>query len=262
VYASASVFRVRLDVSNGRLVTQVVKELEVKSGERRPPTVRAWGEPVFGRAPLTVKFTSAASDFDGVITARRWDFGNGVTAVADDTTFRFDEPGMYTVRFRGTDDEGLSSEDSVDIIVTTEDDLAPPQFTSRPTSRTAKLGVAWKYDEDGRLAARGATRYGVGRQRGAQVVGVPDGLTVDATTGLVSWTPSAAGAWPVVFWAENAAGRVWQDDLVLDVPPAAGGCGCSSAEPFGLLAIALALLGARRRVRHRAAVTVRSTVCR
>lgn len=248
VYTSSSVFRVRLEVSNGLLVTRLTEDLELRDGELRPPFVRAWGEPVVGRAPLEVKFTSAASDFDGLIVSREWSFGEGASAIADVTTRRFEQPGHYTVSFRATDDDGLSSMDFLEVTVTDAAGLSPPVFVSAPSSRIAQKGVAWRYDEDGRLAARGATRYGVGRSRDGVMRGAPEGMTVDVATGLVTWTPQASGAFPVFFWAENDAGRVWQDELVIDVPSPPAGCGCSSGgELLGL--VGLLVFAARRRAR-------------
>ena len=248
VYTSASRFRVRLEISNGLLTTTLLEEVEVRSGNLRPPAVRAWAEPVIGAAPLQVKFTSAAADFDGVIATRQWDFGDGATAIADEAQRRFETPGTYDVVFRASDDDGLSSQDSVRIVVTDGAGLAPPVFVSAPATHVATLGTPWKYDEDGRLAARGATRYGVGRVRAGQTLGAPDGIRVDGATGLVTWTPKSPGAWPIFFWAENEAGRVWQDDVIVDVPAPATGCGCSALETTPMLLWGL-LLWSRRRQR-------------
>lgn len=247
VYTHAAQYWVKLVVSNGPLTTEVRRQVEVRDGEKRPPSVQAWAQPVYGKAPLNVKFTSAASDYDGVIVTRQWDFGGGITAMADDTSRRFETPGRYSVSFRGTDDDGLTSEDTVEVVVTGDDGLAPPLFTSRATSRSGTVGVAWLYDEDGRLAARGATRYGAGRERNGVVQGVPEGLTVDAATGQVTWVPKSPGAWPLIFWAENAAGRVYQTDVVVDVPAPPSGCGCSEADAGGVLLLGLLALRRRRR---------------
>jgi MYXO-CTERM domain-containing protein len=246
VYTRASVFRVRLLVSNGQLTTTVVEDLEVRSGALRPPIARAWADTVYGPAPLKVTFTSASADYDGVIAARAWDFGDESGAAADDVVRTFEAPGTYRATFTATDDDGLSSQDSVEVVVTTPGGAAPPVFTSLPTSRTATVGQPWSYDEDRRLAARGASRYGVGRSRGAQVVGAPEGLTVEEATGRVSWSPRGPGSITLVFWAENEAGRAWQE-LIVDVAPAASGCGCSSGGEAGLLLAVLLLVRQRRR---------------
>jgi uncharacterized protein (TIGR03382 family) len=248
VYTRASVFRVRLVVSNGAVATTVVEEVEVRSDELRPPLARAWASRVVEVVGKEVLFTSATADYDGVIVSREWDFGDGRRSNAEVVPHAFTTPGLWRVSFRATDDDGLWSEDSVEVLVTTDQGVAPPSFTSLPASLSGVVGRPWRYDEDGRLAARGATSFGVGRTREGRRVGAPDGMRVNERNGLVEWTPSAPGAYVIAFSASNAAGTAWQE-VTVDVAGPPAGCGCATgAEGLGGL-LALGLWASRRRRR-------------
>ena len=72
---------------------------------------------------------------------------------------------------------------------------ATPVVTS-PTTASAKVGVSFSYQ----ITASGSpTSYGVG--------GLPGGLAVNATTGLIAGTPKTAGTYPLTLNAYNGAGK-------------------------------------------------------
>ena len=71
---------------------------------------------------------------------------------------------------------------------------AAPVVTS-PTDAAAQLGAEFAYQI---TATNSPTSYGA--------TGLPDGLTVDATTGLISGTPTTTGNFSFVISASNAGG--------------------------------------------------------
>jgi len=81
-----------------------------------PPVATPSFVPSQGKSPLTVQFTSNASDSDGQIVAYYWDFGNGSTSTESNPsyTFTYDpkegDPASvtYTVQLTVTDDKGAT----------------------------------------------------------------------------------------------------------------------------------------------------------
>ncbi len=82
-----------------------------------PPTCAADASPPVGPAPLSVQFSSNASD-DGTIAAYAWSFGDGGTSTSPDPTYVYANPGTYTVNLTVTDDAGQSASSSTVVVVT------------------------------------------------------------------------------------------------------------------------------------------------
>lgn len=78
-----------------------------------------------------------------------------------------------------------------------------PVITSTPNS-LATLGVPYLYDADGKAEATGT-----GPLTWSVVAG-PAGLSIEAGSGALTWSPSALGSYPVCLRASNAAGEVQQ----------------------------------------------------
>ncbi|HDG98687.1 MAG TPA: PKD domain-containing protein, partial [Desulfobacterales bacterium] len=120
-----------------------------------------------GSAPFTVDFIGTGSDTDGTIALYEWDFdGDGAYDWSSDSSgnasYTYTSPGVYNATFRVTDNVGLTTKDTVLIIVS-----GPPRALPRvyPTSGDAPLEVtffsdgedldgslvdfAWDFDGDG-----------------------------------------------------------------------------------------------------------------
>jgi len=82
-----------------------------------PPQVSASGSPLAGPAPLTVNFTSTASDSDGFIAAYHWTFGDGGTSTAQSPSHTYSAQGTYVAQVTVTDDMGATANASVTINV-------------------------------------------------------------------------------------------------------------------------------------------------
>ena len=97
-----------------------------------PPTIRSISaDPWAGSAPLTVNFSADVYDVDGEIVEVVWDFGDGSPLVRDTLApiYTYTVEGEYTATLTITDDDGLTAEASVQIVV---QDL--PEVSVEPTS--------------------------------------------------------------------------------------------------------------------------------
>ncbi len=123
--ASVTVF------DNGGLQASDTVTISVAQSPNRPPTARLSANPEIGDVPLSVNFdASASTDPDGNIASYEWDwegdgvwdFNSGLTPTSQHT---YNVVGIYDVRVRVTDAEGLSSIASRRITVTTP---PPPTY--------------------------------------------------------------------------------------------------------------------------------------
>ena len=72
------------------------------------PTADFTGAPLFGCGPLTVNFTDASTGNPSAITGWNWDFGDGNTSTAQNPTYTYNTPGVYTVTLTVTDANGCT----------------------------------------------------------------------------------------------------------------------------------------------------------
>lgn len=86
----------------------------------QPPSAVVTASPTSGPTPLLVRFDASRSDGDHRIVAYAWDFGDGTTETSSDAVFadhRYERPGDYAARLSVTDEDGMTSSESVAIIV-------------------------------------------------------------------------------------------------------------------------------------------------
>jgi PKD repeat protein/plastocyanin len=81
------------------------------------PTVQVAADPRSGTAPVTVRFTSAASDPDGDQLLYVWEFGDGGMAGGPSVSHRYTEVGTYTAKLTVTDPDGATGSATVTITV-------------------------------------------------------------------------------------------------------------------------------------------------
>ena len=134
---------VRVTDAQGLWVTDTV---HLFVGSR--PSVLASAAPMSGAAPLSVVFSARASDEDGTVTLYEWDFdGDGAfdwsSNQSADTTYTFEQGGVFNVTLRVTDDDGITSEDTVIISIAGPPVPLPSAY---PLSGPAPLHVTFFAD--------------------------------------------------------------------------------------------------------------------
>jgi len=249
-------YLVRVKVTTGGgCRTSAEAWVKVSSAGRQPPICDVSATPGGGPAPLSVSWEAVYGDPAGAVASAGWKFSDGVTADARRydalITRTLDSPSTLSGTLEVTGATGLTCRASR----TVEASLGtvfPPTIVTTPTPK-AECGTAWIYGDDGRARAEGTPPFTWSLGLGTSGTGVPEGMTVDPSTGQISWTPKKpgpAGPVRVALVVENPAGTAVQDFMV-DVDCADPGCNCSSggAGSFAVLMLLWAGLRARRRSR-------------
>jgi PKD repeat protein len=206
-----------------------IKSQTVTVGNRSPVAA-------FDVAPLqpiskqAITFTSSSSDPDGTIASQAWefdgtnDFDDGIGATATRT---YAAPGTYTVKLRVRDNSGTEKVASRTITVANRPPTAAFAHTpSAPVAGDPVQLTATAADEDGTIATHAWDLDN-------------DGQFDDAAGATASFTPSAAGSYPVGLKVTDdsgdsaiATGTIVVADRALPRPielPAAGEGGSGGA---------------------------------
>lgn len=94
------------------------------------PTVTATATPITGLTPLTVNFTSTATDTDGTIANYLWQFGTGATSSLASPSFTYLSTGTFTSVLTVTDNQGAQASTSLQIVVTAPAPIVPVTSTT------------------------------------------------------------------------------------------------------------------------------------
>ncbi|RLJ18334.1 hypothetical protein DJ031_11785 [bacterium endosymbiont of Escarpia laminata] len=126
---------------------------------------------------------SASTDADDAIVDYSWDFGNGVIGIGLAVDYAYPDDGIYQATLTTTDEAGNSSTDSFTVVVGALNH--GPTITSPPNVGAAE-NVEYRYQivvDDPELAFGDVMTY--------SLTAGPAGMTIDAASGLVTWTPTA-----------------------------------------------------------------------
>jgi hypothetical protein len=213
-----------------------------------------------------VELYGETGDLDGWVESVYWTLPGGTISTEDAPSITLDLAGVYLVTYTAIDSDGLATSYPLSIEAT-KDGVLPPRIVSF-SQKSAVVGVAYRYDDDGLPLATGGGpyRWSVGKMIGEELRGRPSGMEVDERTGEVIWTPTEeqAGDQPVTIMVQNVAGLAMQEFVITvlradaGLNPADNGagvvhgdCGCQGlAAPWeaGLGALLMvALLALRRR---------------
>jgi len=98
-----------------------------------PPIIVISANPVSGVAPLTVSFTAAAEDSDGMITAYSWNFGDGAgTSALQNPTYTYNSHGSFTATCTVSDNGSPSLSASASIAITVYESRIPTLSSISP----------------------------------------------------------------------------------------------------------------------------------
>ena len=147
---------------------------------------------------------TATSDTLTIVTDGDFELSDGVHSIRATQTFS-DEADIGNQHYAETFTSDLS--DPVAITVDTSD----PEITSAPSTETLPAGELYQYDVQSNEESAGNVRYRLDNS--------PAGMTIDAETGVISWTPSGAAAGPfsISVVVSDLAGNEDSQDFELSV---------------------------------------------
>ena len=129
-YTSVGTFQVMLIVTDEEGLTDndtiEIIVSQNNTGNLAPEAV-ANATPLNGEAPLLVNFDASGSSDDNEITSYFWDFGDGTNGSGLNPSHTYTSVGTFTVNLVVTDEEGLTDNDTIEIIVSQNNtgNLAP-----------------------------------------------------------------------------------------------------------------------------------------
>ncbi|MFP2908121.1 PQQ-dependent sugar dehydrogenase, partial [Pyxidicoccus sp. 3LFB2] len=159
-----------------------------------------------GSVTVNVARTSGDGDItvqDGAalaFTVSNWNTPRTVTLRADSDADNQDGVATITVAAPGLDARSVEA-------VEADDEPLAPVITSLPGLR-AVVGAPYRYDVE--ALARPAPTYSL-------VGTVPEGMTIDAATGLISWTPAVAGVVQVTVRVGNGVAPDAEQSITVTV---------------------------------------------
>jgi len=143
--------------------------------------------------PITFKAT--VYDRDGTIVSYVWDFGDGYSATSNPVSHTYESCGTYTVKLTVTDNDGLSSSDTVAVRVTSK---PIAYLKANPTSILVNSKVNFdasnSYDPDGGTITSYYWNFG-------------DGQTTTTTSSTVSHTYSSIGTFTATVTVTDDEGQ-------------------------------------------------------
>jgi PKD repeat protein len=114
-YTSQGVFTATLTVTDDKGGTDTAEVVVTVSPTNVAPSVNISATPTFGKAPVSVDFTSSTSDSDGTVTGIVWDFGDGSPTSTDPNPSHVYAAGVWTATLTATDDDGATTTRSIEI---------------------------------------------------------------------------------------------------------------------------------------------------
>jgi len=173
------------DVGDGRRNSAVFLDNLRFSNEGEPITESTF---VYKIVDIDEKilFDASGSTDDSNIVEYRWIFGNGTIGIGRLVEYAFPEDGIYQVRLLVTDDEGNITTKDIQVVVGEVNHA--PEITS--TANTVAVeNISYQSQvvvSDPELSYGDIINY--------SLLTAPDGMTIDADTGLITWLPTSGSA--------------------------------------------------------------------
>ena len=187
VFNTANTYNVVVSVTD--TVTTLVQtanvQVVVSTVGSTPLALTASGTPTSGNSPLTVSFSSSATGGAAPYTIQ-WDFTNDGTfdITSQNPSTIYNTAGAYIARANVTDSLGASAQVLIPITVSNVGSNVAPVFTTNPVL-TVVNNTAYVYDANA-FDANGNTLT-------FALVQGPIGMTINPTTGVVTFNPNKTG---------------------------------------------------------------------
>jgi hypothetical protein len=112
-------------------------------------------------------------------------------------------PGVYSVRLRATSEQGArrTVDQAFSLHVVPADQNLAPEFVSQPTTQFGRVNTVWWYNVNAYDPNGEEVSYALAQ--------APPGMTIDAGSGFVQWTPQQDGLYPVTVVASD--GQAYRD---------------------------------------------------
>ncbi|THJ10924.1 MAG: copper oxidase [Nitrospira sp. CG24C] len=175
--------------------------------------------PVISSAPILAATVGAAYSYDVNATDANGDtltysldtapVDMGINAVTGQITWTptSGQMGANQVTVRVADPKSLFATQS--FTITVGQTSVAPAITSTPIL-TGKVGTAYRYDVDATDANGDTLTYRL-------VAPIPAGMTINQATGLISWTPTVNGAFPITVRVTDVGGLFAQQSFTVTV---------------------------------------------
>jgi PKD repeat protein len=147
-YSEAGTFTARLRVTDDDNLSDTAQVTINVQPANKPPIIQVNASPFSGDVPLAVVLTAVGNDEDGQIALWEWDFdGDGnydwssdSSELSGTTTHTYTEVGTYNATARATDDDGLTTTASTQVVVSSSSDFKV--WISKPKTGTSLSGSA------------------------------------------------------------------------------------------------------------------------
>ncbi len=155
-YTAQGTYDVVLTVTDNKGATGTAPITVVVNPNNVAPDVAITATPTFGKAPVSVAFTSTVSDSDGTIASAVWDFGDGSPTSTDPNPTHVYTAGVYHPTLTVTDDDGATTMRTIEVrslpnLPPTAAASASPSTHRAPA--TVTLSSAGSIDFDGSIAS-------------------------------------------------------------------------------------------------------------
>ena len=207
---------VQLIVNDGQVDS--APDTVVISTENSPPVANAGPDQQVTVGDTVTLDGRGSSDVDDDFLLYQWAFltrpvdsmATLSDALAPQPTFIPDLAGLYVLQLIVSDSHEASPPDTM--TVTAGQPNRPPVITSTPLT-TATVGESYSYDVD-------ATDPDAGETLTFALTTAPSGMTIDATTGVIQWTPTSTqvGNQPVTVQVHDTGGLAATQSFMIAVP--------------------------------------------